>query len=88
MRPFGEGYEASLKIDDETQQRVAETYEVETDLKKAEKLQSELKRLGTEITIEEALDKIMQWKITREANTTMSLAALAEQIFKSKKVPQ
>ena len=80
MRPFGEVYESLVKLDKEKKERDSETYEVETDLRKAAKLKEEIEKLGKNTSIEECMEKIMNWKITREANEQLSLTALAKSI--------
>ncbi len=82
MTSYGEIYEQSLKQKSESEQRKAETFEVETDAMRASKLQEQLRALGKEMSIEECLEKVMSWKITREANQSMSLVALASTIAK------
>ncbi len=78
MEPFGEVYEKGLLIEKEKKERESETYEVQTDLKKAKKLQKEFKKLNVEKSIDECMNLIMQWKIQREANSLLTIGAFAK----------
>jgi hypothetical protein len=85
MVPKGEVYEKALKKKNEEKERDSETYEVETDVMKANKLVEKMAGLGININPDEALRRIMEWKITREANTSMSLSSLAKTIAQAMK---
>jgi regulator of protease activity HflC (stomatin/prohibitin superfamily) len=85
MKPHGEVYEAALKVKKEMEEREAETYEVITDVQRAAKLVEEMAKHNVTITHEVALEKVMTWKIIREANTSMSLSAIATAISKAMK---
>lgn len=83
MIPFGEVYEEALKIKNEQQQGKAETYELKVDLEKAATFKEELAKSGITISMEKAIDQIMEWKIQREANTSLTIAAFAKSFAKA-----
>ncbi len=80
MRSFGEVYEASIKIEKEKEQRTSETFDVETDLFKAEKLQEFFHKKGKEIGIEEAHKIIMDNKYRFDASKNVSIYTIFEAI--------
>lgn len=80
MQPFGEVYKNALKLKNEKKQREAEVYETGTEVRRAQTLRAELKKLGVEKSLDDCLKQVMNWKITREANKSMSLSSLAATI--------
>ncbi|MFA6251686.1 MAG: hypothetical protein WC603_03625 [Candidatus Paceibacterota bacterium] len=85
IKPFGPIYEASVALQKEQKERISEVYEITTELEKAKILRDELAKSGVTVTIQEALQKMMSWKIEREANKLVSVSALAKIITDSTK---
>lgn len=86
MTPMGEVYESAKQEHVEENEKKSEIADTKTDIEKAKLLQTELLAKGISLSIEACLDKVMAWKITREANKNFSLSALAKSIasgFKS-----
>lgn len=83
MKPFGPVYDASVVKNTEEKERKSETYEVGTDLQKAKKLRADLDASGVKMSLEACMDKIMAWKIQREANKQISVSSLAAAFMSS-----
>lgn len=64
--PSGEIYEADIALQKEERQRTSETFEVDTDIRKAQLLQEKLKDSGKEVSIEECFQIIMKWKMIKD----------------------
>ncbi|MDD3662416.1 MAG: SPFH domain-containing protein [Candidatus Pacebacteria bacterium] len=64
--PSGEIYEADIALQKEERQRESETFEVDTDIRKAQLLQEKLKKSGKEVSIEECFQIIMKWKMIKD----------------------
>lgn len=61
--PYGEIYEADIKLQKEQRERASETYEVNTDVNKAIILQKALKESNPNISVNECMEMIMKWKM-------------------------
>lgn len=85
METFGKVYEASIALEKEKKERKSESYEIETELSKAKILQKELADNGITKGLDEVIQLMMKWKIEREANSLVSLSAIAKIIAGSMK---
>jgi len=66
VNPFGAIYEAEIALQREEKEGKSETYEIEIDILKAEKLKKALKTRKIPISTEECLNLIMKWKLIKE----------------------
>lgn len=85
METFGKVYEASIALEKERKERKSESYEIKTELSKAKILKKELASNGVIKSLDEVIQLMMKWKIEREANSLVSLSAIAKIIAGSMK---
>ncbi len=85
IQEFGKVAEASIKQEVEAEERKSETFELNTDLDKAEALQKKLSALGVDKTIDDCFRAIIDIKIRREEISNQSLGAIAKAIANAMK---
>jgi hypothetical protein len=85
IQEFGKVAEASLNRDVEAEERESENFELDTDMGKAERLQSKLATKNITKSLDECFHIIMEYKLKREGIKNQSLGSIVGSIVNAMK---